>query len=98
VIDHGDAFGIEWTAAALRALDRLPDKVALAAVEFIYGSLASDPHRVGRQLRFELADLHSARRGDYRVVYRIEEARHSVVIDTIAHRSDVYRPRRRTRG
>jgi len=37
--------------------------------------------------------LHSARRGDYRVVYRIDDARHVVVIETLAHRSDIQRRR-----
>jgi len=85
---------IAWTAAARRALTRLPEKVAAAAVEFLYGSLAANPHRVGRPLRFELAGLHSARRGDYRVIYRIDAERHRVDVLAIEHRADIYRPGR----
>lgn len=79
---------VAWTPAAKRALQRLPEKVAAAAVEFIYGPLASNPQRVGKALRFELEGLHSARRGDYRIIYRINE---NVTVIAIEHRADVYR-------
>ena len=91
-MSEGD-FAIAWTAPAGRALSRLPEKVATAAVEFLYGSLAADPHRVGKPLKLGLAGLHSARRGDYRVIYRIDDQRHLVTVLAIEHRSDVYRPR-----
>lgn len=87
------AYEIEWTGAALRALDRLPEKVATAVVEFVYSTLADNPHRVGRPLAFELEGLWSARRGDYRIIYAIEDARSTIVIDAVAHRSDAYRRR-----
>jgi mRNA-degrading endonuclease RelE of RelBE toxin-antitoxin system len=82
------AYDIAWTPTAKRALQRLPEKVAAAAVEFIYGPLAANPHRVGKALRFELEGLHSARRGDYRIIYRIDDR---VTITAIEHRADVYR-------
>jgi mRNA-degrading endonuclease RelE of RelBE toxin-antitoxin system len=75
-------------------LTQLAEKVAAAAVEFLYGSLADNPHRVGRPLRLELAGLHSARRGDYRVIYRIDAQRHRVDVLAIEHRADVYRTQR----
>jgi mRNA interferase RelE/StbE len=84
-------FEIYWAAPARRALRKLPEKVATAAVEFIYGPLADNPSRVGRPLRFELEGRHSAHRGDYRVVYRIDERRRRVEVLAIDHRSDVYR-------
>ena len=62
-------YAIAWTAPARRALSRLPEKVATAVVEFLYGSLAASPHRVGKPLKLGLEGLHSARRGDYRVIY-----------------------------
>jgi mRNA interferase RelE/StbE len=86
-------FTIAWTAASRRALTRLPKKVATAVVEFLYGSLASDPYRVGKPLKLGLERLYSARRGDYRVVYRIDDHRHQVTVVAIEHRSDIYRPR-----
>jgi mRNA interferase RelE/StbE len=85
-------FAIGWTVPARRALARLPEKVATAVVEFLYGSLAANPHRAGKPLRFEMAGLHSARRGDYRVIYRIDTDQHRVDVLTIEHRADAYRP------
>jgi mRNA interferase RelE/StbE len=68
-----DDFAIAWTEPGRRALARLPEKVATAAVEFPYGSLAASPHRVGKPLKLGLDGLHSARRGDYRVIHRIDD-------------------------
>lgn len=87
------AFAIAWTAASRRALTRLPEKVASAVVEFLYGSLADSPHRVGKPLKLGLEGMHSARRGDYRVIYRIDDEQRAVTVLAIEHRSDIYRPR-----
>ena len=81
---------IAWTPTAKRALTRLPEKAAAAAVEFIYGALAETPHRVGKPLRREREGLHSARRGDFRIIYRITDV---VTIVAIDHRADIYRQR-----
>jgi mRNA-degrading endonuclease RelE of RelBE toxin-antitoxin system len=71
----------------------LPEQVATAVVEFAYGSLADNPHRVGKALRLRLAGLHSARRGDFRVVHRIDDDGRRVEIIAVEHRRDAYRPR-----
>ena len=86
-------YEVDWSSAARRALQRIPEKVAFAAIEFIYGPLAENPNRVGRALKLELEGLHRARRGDHRILYRIHENEHSVLIVAIEHRSDVYRTR-----
>jgi mRNA-degrading endonuclease RelE of RelBE toxin-antitoxin system len=88
-----DDFAIAWTAPGRRALTRLPEKAATAAVEFLYGSLAANPHRAGKPLKLGLDGLHSARRGDYRVIYRIDDQHRRVDVLAIEHRSDIYRPR-----
>ncbi len=88
-----DPYAVGWTGVSRRALGTLPEKVATAAAEFVYGSLAGSPHRVGKPLRLGLEGLHSARRGDYRVIYRIDDTRRFVTVMAIEHRSDVYRPR-----
>jgi mRNA-degrading endonuclease RelE of RelBE toxin-antitoxin system len=87
------AYRIAWAPSAKRDLARLPEKVATAVVEFIYGGLAHNSHRVGRPLHLELTGCHAARRGDFRVIYRIDGRRHRVTITVIDHRSDVYRRR-----
>ena len=88
-------YAIAWTAPARRALTRLPEKVATAVVEFLYGSVTDNPQRAGKPLKLGLEGLHSARRGDYRVIYRVDDTRHWIEVAAIEHRADVYRPRQR---
>lgn len=71
--------------------DLLPGAVAAGAYEFIVGPLLDNPHRVGKRLHAPLADRHSARRGTYRVIYRIDDARRTVSVLDVAHRRDAYR-------
>ena len=84
-------FELIWTRSAKRALTLLPERAATACIEFAYGALADNPARVGHALRLDLAGKHSARRGDFRVIYEIDEERREVTIVAIQHRSDVYR-------
>jgi mRNA interferase RelE/StbE len=71
--------------------ESLPEAVASAAYEFVTGPLIDNPYRIGKQLRPPLADRHSARRGTYRVIYRIDDQQQTVTVLTIMHRSDAYR-------
>lgn len=89
----GDVYAIAWTTASRRAMTKLPEKVATAVAEFLYGSLAASPYRVGKPLKLGLEGLRSARRGDYSVIYRIDDQQNQVAVVAIEHRSDVYRPR-----
>ena len=88
-----DQFSTSWSAPAQRDLAKLPEKVATAVVEFIYGGLADNPQRVGHALALELAGLHSARRGDFRVLYRVNDGEAVATIVNIDHRADIYRRR-----
>ncbi len=78
---------------ARRAIDRLPDRVAIAVLDYLVGPLLENPHRVGKPLRGDLAGLHSARVGAYRIVYQIDQAGRTVRVIYIDHRADIYRPR-----
>ena len=77
--------------AATTIAEELPESVAAAVIELITGRLLDNPHRVGAPLRNELEGLWSARRGTYRVQYRIDDARREVVVLRVAHRRDAYR-------
>ena len=79
--------------AARAIAEHLPEAVSVAVIEFITGALIENPQRAGRELRNELVGIHSARRGTYRVLYRIDVATRTVTVLRIDHRSDVYRPR-----
>ena len=84
---------LQVAASAERTLTRLPEGVAAAIVEFMVGPLCEEPQRVGKQLQRELAGYRSARRGAYRIVYRLDEGTLTVRVVRIEHRSDVYRSR-----
>lgn len=85
-------YEVRFTRSAKRALTHeLPENVATAAWNFIMGALRENPHRVGKQLKEPLYPLYSARRGEYRVIYRIADDHLIVGVVTIAHRRDSYR-------
>ena len=86
-------YRVEFASTARRSLERLREKAAAAAVEFCFGPLAEDPHRVGKPLARELAGRHCARRGEYRVIYRVSDTAGAVQVLRIDHRRDSYRPR-----
>ena len=83
---------VEITPQGLRQLRRLPDKVKVAVVETIYGSIAENPRRAGKPLVGELEGLWSARRGDFRVIYEIDDEAQAVLVYRVAHRRTAYRP------
>lgn len=60
------------------------------AKELLAGPLAANPHRVGKQLIGEPAAEWSARRGEWRVLYVIDDKTATVTVDRIAHRRDAY--------
>ncbi len=72
--------------------EQLPEPVAFAAYEFIIGPLLENPQRVGKRLRPPLDDRHSARRGTYRVIYRIDDTRRRVTVVGVIPRAEAYRP------
>jgi mRNA interferase RelE/StbE len=78
--------------SAERTLARIPDRVAAAVVEFLVGPLLEAPERVGKPLRYKLKGYWSARRGAYRIVYRLDHNERTVRVVRIEHRADVYRP------
>ena len=80
------------TPPARRTLtERLLRAVAAAVIDFLTTALVANPHRVGKPLRGELAGIWAARRGTYRVLYRLSEDAHEVIVLRVDHRRDVYR-------
>lgn len=89
---RGDApWSVQLSPTAVRALDRLPHKIAAAIVEFVTGTLPADPYRLSKPLRFEFEGWRVARRGDYRVMFRALEDDRVLYIGRIEHRAHVYR-------
>lgn len=82
---------VRLSSVAIRDLDAISPRYASAIVEFIFGLLAENPQRVGKRLTRELEGTLSARRGDYRVLYSIDDTKHVVLVLRIDHRARVYR-------
>jgi mRNA interferase RelE/StbE len=77
---------------AVRQLaEELPEKAAWACYEFVTGPLLDEPRRVGAPLRGKFEGLIRARRGEYRVRYRIDDDAGAVIVLDVTHRRDAYR-------
>ena len=93
-----DAYELSLAPSARRTLAEgpprgLPLAVTAAVVEFLTGTLLDNPRKVGKPLARELSGYLSARRGAYRVVYRIDEDARVVHVVRVDHRADVYHAR-----
>lgn len=88
-----DRYELVVGTSARRALaDRLPERIAAAVWSFCDGPLRETPYRVGKPLRPPFSGQYSARRGAYRVRYRIDDDKRMVTVVDIAYRADAYRP------
>ncbi|VTR76682.1 type II toxin-antitoxin system RelE family toxin [Cellulomonas hominis] len=86
------SYRIRWAPPARRAIENgLPESVAAAVWEFVNGPLAENPHRVGKRLLGPLAGHWSARRGQYRVIYVVDDDAIIITVVKVDHRRDVYR-------
>ena len=86
-------YRLRITPEGARSLNRLPEKVRPAVAATISGPLAENPQRLGKPLVGRLDGLRVARRGDYRIIYEIDDNKQLVVVHRVQHRRDVYRQR-----
>lgn len=88
-----ERYMITLTRGARRALaEKLPVDVAAGAVEFFAGSLATDPHRIGKRLDVPFDGVHPARlMREWRVLYVVDDKQMTVTVRSILHRRDAYR-------
>jgi len=88
----GSSEGSKSLSAAMMLVSTTPASwTTAAAYEFITGPLLTDPHRIGKRLLPPMGDRFSARRGTYRVIYRIDDRARVVAVVDVAHRRDAYR-------
>jgi len=78
--------------AVWNGLDKLPTKIAQAVVEFVTHTLPTNPERMSKELVGEFAGLRSARRGEYRVLFRPEPQTSTLRVLRARHRGLAYRP------
>jgi mRNA interferase RelE/StbE len=71
--------------------EAVQDRVGQHSASGAFGSLAEDPRRRGKPLQRELAGRWSARRGDYRILYRLDEDAKTMYVLRVASRGDAYR-------
>ena len=92
---NNEPYELGMARPARRAISELlPEDVAAAAVEFITGPLLETPYRIAKPLRGTLSGFHSARLGtQWRVLYRIDESKHAVIVQDIQRRSTAHRRR-----
>ena len=86
-------YRLRITPEGARSLNRLPEKVRPAVAATISGPLAENPQRLGKPLVGRLEGLRVARRGDYRIIYEIDDDDRLVVVHRVQHRRDAYRLR-----
>ena len=84
-------WSVQLSPSAIRALDRLPHKVAAALAEFVTNTLPTDPFTMSKPLRFELEGWRVARRGGYRVTFQALPDEQTIYIGRIEHRAHAYR-------
>lgn len=85
-------FVVELRPHAARTLHTaLRPAVAAAIIELLHGSLRTAPTTVGRPLDAPFAGWRAIRRGEYRVVYKVDEPARKVTVIRIDHRRDAYR-------
>ncbi len=83
------AYKIELTRQARKDLAALPAQMQQWAINTI-DSLATEPRPSGCK-KLKGGDGYSIRRGNYRIVYDIQDDVLLVVVVRAAHRKDVYR-------
>lgn len=66
--------------------------MAAAVFEFVDGPFRSNPYRLGKELRGPLAGSWSARRGSFRVTYRLPAEKQTIIVTAVLHRRDAYLP------
>lgn len=84
-------YEIVFTRTARRGLNKLPLAVAHALYELLIGPVADNPYRLGKQLDAPYDGVWSARRGEYRALYTIDETEKLVTVIAVSHRRDAYR-------
>jgi mRNA interferase RelE/StbE len=85
-------WSIEFDRGIEKSLSRLSSVNQRRILDFLDTCVASgDPRARGKALQGPLSGLWSYRVGDYRILALIEDARMTILVVEISHRSQVYR-------
>jgi mRNA interferase RelE/StbE len=82
----------EFTQTAEKQFDKLDKEIRRTLKRYIIERLETelDPKRFGKPLTGNLKEFWRYRIGDYRLIYKIQEAKVTVLVVRIAHRKNVY--------
>lgn len=84
-------FSIEYLESVIRDdIPKLPKTLRQRIKTAIESRLAQDPIGLGKPLRYSFMGHRRIRVGDYRIVYRVNMEKQTVIIVLIKHRKDVY--------
>ena len=90
---NAQRYGLTVARSAATAIaEQLPESVVSAVIELIADPLFDAPRRFGTPLHGDLDGLGAARRGTFRVVFRIDDEKHEIVVLRVADRLHAYRP------
>jgi mRNA-degrading endonuclease RelE of RelBE toxin-antitoxin system len=86
-----NAYQIEYLEVVIEEdIPQLPKKIKAVIKKAIEERLMTDPVGFGKPLRYSLKGHRRLRAGDYRIVFRIEQSKQTVLVTAIKHRKDVY--------
>lgn len=86
-----NTYHIEYLLSVVKEdIPSLPISAKQMIKKAIEERLTLDPIGFGKPLRYSLKGHRRLRVSDYRVVYRIDNKKHIVVIVAIKHRKDIY--------
>ncbi len=85
-------YSVALRRRALRALQHeLHPSVTAAVAEVLDGPLRDSPGTAGKPLGRPFLGFRAIRRGEYRIIFAVDEADRRVDVVRIDHRRDVYR-------
>ena len=88
------AWQVEWSRAADKDIAKLGHIEKQRLIDFIETRVAqlADPRSIGQALTGgKLGHLWRYRMGDYRILVSIEDARLTILVVALGHRSQIYR-------
>ena len=84
------SYAVQLEKSAARFLLRLRDPKLKARLDEAIESLGDDPRPPGCRKLAGTTDRYRVRVGDYRIIYRIDDGKVTVLVLVIGHRREVY--------
>ncbi|MYN09053.1 type II toxin-antitoxin system RelE family toxin [Pseudoduganella aquatica] len=86
------AWQIDYSTAARKQLRKLDTAISARIIHFLETRVAPSPRSVGKPLHGHLSSYWSYRMGNYRIICELDDGILRVLVVTVGHRRDVYKP------